>query len=239
MSNSQPAGGRVLQTLVGSLSSGSQAMLSGSHLVNQVPTSSDEPVVPAQTPTTIQSPAPLSEREKLDVFEGILDEVENANGAMVSPPQIVDPPLEPSVLAQAVPVAVTQQASQQPVGGYVGGRQKEMVGGSGLTASAELPGGVQLAEQEPIPEIPPEVESYIQHVEETAKTQPETVVIAPQSDATAAPAITPPRVVRVLPITKEQEEVGLRKNSSFSIRWLVEFGHKLAKMFVGQVVYRE
>lgn len=239
MSNSQPAGGRVLQTLVGSLSSGSQAMLSGSHLVNQVPASSDGQVVPVQSPMATPSPAPLSEEEKLDVFAGILDEVESINKAELSATQAVDPPLAPSVLAQAVPVAVTQQASQQPTAGYVGGRQKEMVGGGALTPSAELPGGVQLAEQEPIPEIPPEVESYIQHVEETAKTQPETIVIAPQRDVAAAPATTPPRVVRVLPITKEQEEVGLRKNSSFSIRWLVEFGHKLAKMFVGQVVYRE
>lgn len=138
-----------------------------------------------------------------------------------------------------MPIAATQPQDQpQPQGG---GRHKELLESSSLApaATGELPAGVQYVEHEKSPELSPEVESFIEQVEETDKTEPQTVVVAddlPQAAPTAAPA---PRVVRVLPITKAQEEVGMRKNSSFSIRWLVEFGHKIAKVFVGEVIYRK
>jgi hypothetical protein len=194
-------------------------------------------------------PAPVEDvldEAKLQIFEEVLNEVENTEpealqGNMQSvlqgDPTI--PEIDPSVLAQAVPIAVTQpQAQPQPQGG---GRQKETFDGrgSGTVASTELPGGMQYVEQEKVPELPPEVESYIEHVEADAQDDSQTVVIAEEAPVQPNAPVAPPRIVRVLPISKAQEEVGLRKNSTFSVRWLVEFGHKLAKMFVGQVIYRE
>lgn len=274
MSNSQPAGGRVLQNLVGSLSSGTQTMLSNSHLVTPQNTSDTVPqqpvtqsggllddsllsdAAPAQPVAAVQ-PAPeppvpptqsddLTDESKLAIFEDVLNEVENlepevlqANMQSVLQGDPTIPAVDPSVLDQAVPLAVTQQQqAPQPQGG---GRQKETFEGFGgsTVATTELPGGMQYVEQEKSPELPPEVESYIEHVEAAVQDDQQMVVVAEDVPAEATSPAAPPRIVRVLPISKAQEEVGMKKNPTFSVRWLVEFGHKLAKMFVGQVIYRE
>lgn len=313
MLNSQPAGGRLVQNVMSSLSPSSQALFSDSHMPQPSPatdqviaTGSTDPIFHSQTQTTPTDTAfgELDEATKLAIFDEILTEVEQGNKkpflaqAVPQPvvtPEPVEPALEqpvedqaavtqasevdtqqpagllepstvetaafeepqppitepaamdvqdevetpaaPSVLDQAVPVAVSQPQPQP----YGGGRQKELLESSSLapTASAELPGGVQYVEHEKSPEISPEVESFIEQVEEDNAAEAQAVVIA-QDAPQSAPSSTPaPRIVRVLPITKAQEEVGLRKNSSFSIRWLVEFGHKLAKIFVGEVIYRK
>lgn len=162
----------------------------------------------------------------------------------LDPDAVYQPSEDSGIFAQAIPAAVDQaqheldQQAQQQIP-QAGGRQKEHLEGSSNVAAPELPADIYYVEEEKNPEIPPEVESYIQHVEDAAKIEPQKIVVAQEAIPDLSGAPTPPRIVKVLPITKEQEEVGLRKSTSFSIRWLVEFGHKLAKALVGQVVYRE
>lgn len=287
MSQIQPAGGRLLQSLQSQASPSTQAMFAGTPVAPNTDPAVTSPVQSAPTdPTqlqfstavqsapvsdpTVQSPDEVDAATKLAIFEEVLDEVEqgtsteqpsgvpssdptalpgDANSVSASPQQAITSALDPNavyqpsedggIFAQAIPTAVDQlqqatlQQQQQS-----GGRQKERLEG-GTVAAPELPADMQYVEEEKNPEIPPEVESYIQHVEDAAKTQPTNVVIAQDQLPEDAATPAPPRLVKVLPITKEQEEVGLRKNTSFSIRWLVEFGHKLAKALVGQVVYKD
>ncbi len=262
MSQLPPAGGRLLQSLQSQMSPSTQQLFAGSAIVS-APQSSG-----ASIPTTAQqadshatdsfqlasptSPHDLDPEIKTKIFEEILEEVEQ--GTPSSPQQAVVSALDPNavyqpsqdagIFAHAVPLAVEQaqdemQQDQDLQQAQIGGRQKETLEGGGFVASAELPGDIQYIEEEPNPEIAPEVESYIQHVAEQAKTEPQTVVVAQDAVPTADGQPTPPRIVRVLPITKAQEEVGMRKNTSFSIRWLVEFGRKLANALHGQVIYRQ
>lgn len=280
MSNSQPAGSRLLQGLMRTASSDTQNMFAQARVVPQ--DSSATPVFPTQSDTvpsmSIQSSTPdpilattpssstgsddLDDGTKMALFDEVLNElrpetapvetvvVDSAPEAIPSDTAQLDAlQSEPaaqtdqfsdnaSVVAQALPMAV-QQAAQEDVQ-HVGGKQKEMLESSSLSVSTqELPGGMQAIEEEKSPELPPEVESYIQHVEEQAKVEPQTIVVAQEAPQTTTALPTPPRIVKVLPITRAQEEVGMKKNPSFSIRWLVEFGHKIAKIFAGEVIYRQ
>lgn len=102
----------------------------------------------------------------------------------------------------------------------------------------ESAAGVQAVEYEPKPELPPEVEGYLQQVEEHPDKLPDEIVVADgttQFSTTQQPAKKP---VIVLPITPEMEKAGASKPVHWSIRWLVEFSRKIMKMFVGEVVYR-
>ena len=93
-------------------------------------------------------------------------------------------------------------------------------------------------ETEKQPEISPEVESYLQRVEDNQESPAaELAKLIPQVAASASPA--PTEVVRVLPVTKETEELGHKKSPKFSIRWLVEWSDKVVKMFQGKAVYRK
>lgn len=249
MSNSQPAGSRLMQDLRSRVSPGSQSLLSSAYMTPQPAqtvssdpvgdqSNSDQSLMSAAAPAQVAGQAPdpqavqdISDLAKIDLFDQVLDEV--AEPAPQTP--------EPSVLSQAVPLAVQQQAQQQAQDQsmQVGGPKKESLdGGSFGVASMELPDGMTY-EVEPVPEIPPEVESYMSHVEKAAEIKPDTFVVAEDTVPDASQPAQPPRIVKVLPITKEQEAVGMKKNPTFSVRWLVEFGHKIAKMFAGEVVYRE
>ncbi|NCN45630.1 MAG: hypothetical protein COU63_03785 [Candidatus Pacebacteria bacterium CG10_big_fil_rev_8_21_14_0_10_36_11] len=98
--------------------------------------------------------------------------------------------------------------------------------------------GAQQVEVEPSPEIPPEVESYLQKVEQHQETAPQEIVIADGSQTQPNDHQYPSQPVVVLPITPEIEKQGAHKNPRFSIRWLVEWSHKVMKIFSGKVVYR-
>lgn len=147
----------------------------------------------------------------------------------------------PGVLAQAMPAAVTQAAVQdqlqyQP---QVGSSIKEQA--SGLTVehhTEQVPTGVQVVEHEPSPEISPEVESFIAKTTDHADQLPAEISIA-GDQITLTPSTLPKKPVIVLPITPEIEKEGARKNSKWSVRWLVEWSRKLMKMFSGEIIYRQ
>lgn len=99
--------------------------------------------------------------------------------------------------------------------------------------------GLQQVEYERSAELPPEVESYLDKVEENQDQTLDEVVIA---DGTTIPSLAHPPVkkpVIVLPITAAEEKEGQKKPLHLSIRWLVEWSKKIMKMFTGEVIYKE
>ena len=193
--------------------------------------------------TFVEPPAnfaePVVETEPVPAPE-LYDTPLQTIASALDPEAIYRPSETSGLFAQAIPTAVdqVQEQLQQQVP-QVGGRQKEAIEGGSTVAAPEMPADVQYVEEEKSHELPPEVESYIQKVEDIDKTQPQEIVVAEDVAPPAPSVAAPKRVVKVLPLTKEQEEIGIRKSPSFSIRWLVEYGHKLAKALVGQVVYHE
>lgn len=105
-------------------------------------------------------------------------------------------------------------------------------------ASVDVGGAVQHVEVEKNPEIPTEVEGFLQRVEDFSAKPPQEVVIADGTNEQAT-ANYPSRPVIVLPITQEEEKKGKNKSPRNSIRWLVEWSHKIVKMFAGKVIYRQ
>lgn len=104
-------------------------------------------------------------------------------------------------------------------------------------SSIDVGGAVQHVEVEKNPELPVEVEGFLQRVQDFSAQPPQEIVIA---DGTNEQATTnyPSRPVIVLPITEEEEKAGRNKSPRNSIRWLVEWSHKVIRMFAGKVIYR-
>ncbi len=222
-----------------------------------VPVAPTVPVVPntPDAPTAVQAALPqqqsdieipvveVPDGQKLDILSAVLDQIEAEKPAVAQsvPPQPVaspTPSVQPTVLDQALPIAVAAGANTlNPIGMPSRPVAKERAVSSDQHAT-ELAAGVQYVEQEPSPEIPVEVESFIQRVTDHTETSPHEVVIA--DGTTEQPkAAYPTRPVVVLPITEAIEDEGQKKSAKFSIRWLVEWSHKIIKMFAGKVIYRQ
>ena len=150
------------------------------------------------------------------------------------------------VMSQALPTAVAQvdqAARMQDELNPPKPRRvvKEAVEGgiSPDTQVIDAATGIGYVEQEKIPELPPEVEGFLKKVEAHAEQLPKEIVIADGTTDIKSSQQYPAQPVIVIPITSEIEKKGKRKNSKFSIRWLVEWSFKVMKMFSGKVVYRE
>lgn len=159
--------------------------------------------------------------QKLDTLESVLDDIQNA---------------VPHGVVQAVDQATDTLNPQQVT--VRSAKERIQPAGSIDTQAIDLGGGVQTVEQEKIPEIPVEVESFLQRVEDHHETAPTEVVIADGTSEVPTNAY-PSRPVIVLPITQEEEQEGAKKPTKFSFRWLVEFSRKIVKMFTGKVIYRQ
>lgn len=158
--------------------------------------------------------------QRLTTFESVLDELQNT---------------VPHGMVQAVDAATNTLNPQQPVSS-----SKERIEPIKTpdTQVVDAGGGVQTVEQERVPEIPVEVESYLQRVEDHRETAPTEVVIA--DGTTEVPTNQyPSKPVIVLPFTEEEEKEGMKQSPKNSFRWLVEFGHKIIKMFTGKVIYKQ
>jgi hypothetical protein len=103
----------------------------------------------------------------------------------------------------------------------------------------EVVGSSQAVEQEPSPELSPEVEKYIKKVKNNQIQPPKEVVVANQDTAPTSQSQYVSKPVIVLPITPQLEKKGQRKPPKFSIRWLVAWSQKIMKKFVGEVIYRQ
>ncbi len=149
-------------------------------------------------------------------------------------------PVQPAFPSYAVPLAVDQtiQSQLNPAYPVSIAKEKSEPGIRVEVPQVDMAAGVAAVEQERTPEISPEVEAYLSKVESHHDQQPQEVVFAdgttPQAQAThiAEPVI-------VIPITPQNEKEAQLKSTKFSIKWLVEWSHKLIKMFVGRVIYRQ
>lgn len=143
------------------------------------------------------------------------------------------------MVAQATPTAVDQAMYQQQVQmaqASGGSTAKETVSaGPAVEAGATL----QYVENEPNPEISPEVSEYLQHAEDHHKGEPHEVVVGEAQQDVPLATNMPKKSVVVLPITEEVDKKGGRKGPLHSVRWLVEWSRKLIKKFSGEIIYRQ
>jgi hypothetical protein len=206
------------------------------------------PAVPtvASVQSTFPEPLPVqtspSDSEKLDIMLGVLDklggQVEQAPSDSSQPPAAVPASVQDlSTIGQAWPQAFAASDPLNPPHAVRTGPKEA----TESTASPDQTGaevtGIQYVEEEKNPEIPVEVEGYLQSVEERAAEKPPEIIIADGSGESENVSY-PSRPVVVLPITEEVEEAGKKKNPNFSIRWLVEWSQRIIKMFAGKVVYK-
>lgn len=207
--------------------------------------------VPAQAPQIVAEPPvqmpPVAEEQVLQGEQMHTQDVQTTSPTPLAQPMTTpaDTVLELDVsdgvtaLAQAVPEAALQATNTlnpaRPTStakeSFDATRSNEVTPDSGT--------GLQYVEQEKTPEVPVEVESYLQKVEEQSEHLPEEIVIADGTTADQLSSKTPAQPVIVLPITPSVEKAGEKKNPTWSVRWLVEWSRRVMKMFVGKVVYRE
>lgn len=112
------------------------------------------------------------------------------------------------------------------------------LGATTAANATEVGANIQYVEQERNPELPVEVEGFLQHVEDNFDQAPEEIVLADLEEPQPLPTKVPKQSVVVLPITPDQEKVAARKGTKFSVKWLVEWSRKIMKIFEGSVVYR-
>jgi len=126
------------------------------------------------------------------------------------------------------------------------GRAKEMLNQQ-LTESVKAQESAveTQAEVAPNPELV-ELSKEIQEVSKETKEQREQALIKEKQqeiNTLATEATTPVAVsdkpVVVLPITQKSKEEAKFKTTKYSVRWLLEWCKKVAKMFSGAVVYKE
>ena len=258
MSDSSSAGRLrgILRTSFAQGQSGVSAVVAAPPTL-QISQSSSAAMVPPAPITPMASDQPLSTQDKIDLFDQILHDIEN-EAASVAPPSapaplpnptpvavaspVVTPTYQPPMMApvpQAVPLAVQQvvDAQRNPVSPTTSA--KESIATLPVAEMAmELPVGVQTLEQERNPELGPEVEGFLQRVEDHHEQHPQEIVVADGSQLLPTQQYMAQPVV-VLPITPEIESQGKNKSTKMSVRWLVEWSRKIMKMFSGKVIYHQ
>lgn len=137
-------------------------------------------------------------------------------------------------------IALQSLASQDPLNPPHAGKsgtKKETAGAAEPSPAMEVP-GVQVVEHEPNVEIAPEVQGWIEKVEQEKLNIPENIVVADKTagQPTGKYASEP---VLVLPATQQQVNSGLHASVKQSIRWLATWCFRIMKKFKGIVVYRE
>lgn len=154
--------------------------------------------------------------------------------------ELIDQNLDTGELAQVLPQAVL--SATDTLNPAVATRTAKESAGSitpDNSSQVEAGGGIQAVEQEKNPELSPEVEGFINKVENNADQLPKEIVIADAIKNLPQNHPLPKQAVVIVPITPEIEKEGEKKSPKFSIRWLVEWSRKVMKMFVGRVIYRD
>lgn len=138
--------------------------------------------------------------------------------------------------AVAGPVLQTLAGAPQPAP-VAGGRRKELSSVPEVpTAAAEVP--LQPAEIEPAAETSPELDKFIEKVEEQRVRPPAETVVAQTAPQPVPTTVTQPVVV--LPASQKTLAKGKSKSVSSSLRWLVEWcARQIRKFKDALVVYRE
>lgn len=158
---------------------------------------------------------------------------------MADQAQPLNTPLpDPSTAVTAGPVIQTLAGPPQPPSPPAGRRKESTaaVPAEVPAPSAEVPG--QPAEFEPQPETSPELDKFIEKVEEERVRPPAETVVAQATPQPVPPTVTQP--VLVLPASQKTIDSGKRKNVTHSVRWLVEWCWRQIRKFKDiLVVYRE
>lgn len=247
----------------GGVTIGKLSQLTPTQAVGQATSSSPTVLPPAQPPQPPQSIA-----QQLEVAEQVLSEFGTAPTPVPPPTPTVSAANVPDSLgslAQAMPQTLTTvlpDPLNPPHPSPVGQAKKELYQvGPGVPAqelltapdavasesigsaeavapTPEYPSGIQTVEQEPVPEISPEVESFLKQAEQQPDQLPQEIVIADNQEISSV-THHPKQPVVVLPITAQDQAEGKNKDLRFSLRWLVEWSIKIMKKFSGKVIYRE
>lgn len=144
-------------------------------------------------------------------------------------------PSIPVVDQAAIQSIIANDPLNPPYAGKSGAKKE--VSGSSDVSPIEVP-GVQVVEHEPNVEISPEVQGWIEKVEQEKLHLPDNIVVAdqtaqqPTGNYAAAPVI-------VLPMTEDQMNSGLKASVKNSVKWLATWCVRVMKKFQGSVVYRE
>lgn len=186
-----------------------------------------------------------SQTQALAVLDQVLSEVESRVVDQVSatPPTESFPAAVDTMgnMAQVVPQAINR-ATDTLNPAIVSPVVKEKFGESLSTdtTKTEMAGSSGPVEVEPIREMemPVEVESYLQKVDNNPDQLPQEIVIADDGQIIRSKSFSKQPVI-VLPMTEEELEKGKKKSPHFSVRWLVEWSEKIMKMFNGKVIYRQ
>ncbi len=192
--------------------------------------------------TSPVTPTPLPETDALALLEQAINEAsaksdEARKAAEEAMQQAVK---ETGELAQVMPQAILNATNTlNPATPTT--TAKESLGSKtpDNSSQAESGTGIQAVEIEKNPELPPEVEGYLNKVEQQADQLPKEIVIVDAIKNLPQNHPLPKQAVVVVPITPAIEEAGAKKSPKFSVRWLVEWSHKIMKMFVGKVIYRK
>ncbi len=189
---------------------------------------------------------PTTQGQALDVLDQVLTEVEQQLPASTSQTDVVSQvPNQPSPdplasMAQVMPQTISQATDTlNPTAAALPAKEK-FTEGMSANITTEVAGNSGPVETEPPREMemPVEVESYLQKVDNNPTQLPQEIVVADDGQTVHTKAF-PKQPVIVLPLTEEQIEQGKKKSLHFSIRWLVEWSEKIMKMFSGKVIYRQ
>jgi len=183
--------------------------------------------------TSNQDQSQMTDDKKLDILDQVISEVETSS---IKNSPTVNQPMEPSVLDAVMPEATLQATDTLNPQAAMTTAKEKVEATQVIEAPADIGGSAQV-EQEKTPELPVEVEQYLSHVEDNADQLPQQIVVT-GDDIAIEPSHRPTTPVIVLPITPENEKEAQFKGPSWSIRWLVEWSHKIIKKFVGKVIYR-
>ncbi len=199
------------------------------------PTPLAQPTQPVQSNLTAQSDA-------LSVLEAAIAQASQHSDAarQAAEKTLQQATEETGELAQVLPNAIlTATNTLNPSTPTTTAKEAEGLKSPDKGNQAEAGTGIQAVEIEKNPELPPEVEGFINKVEQQADQLPKEIVIADAIKNLPQHHPLPKQPVVILPITPDVEKAGATKSPKFSVRWLVEWSRRIMKMFVGKVIYRQ
>lgn len=158
----------------------------------------------------------------LDLVEQLIEEKENEERRTQDEGSNVTDQVLPGFLAT------------DPYQNMTGSPVKERIGQGQIIEQGVSAGPLEV---ERSPELPVEVEGFLEKVEEDQNQLPQEIVVGDGQNLPPVSVIQKTPVV-VLPLTEEEQKSGEKKSPKFSIRWLVEFSKKLIKMFSGKIIYK-
>lgn len=118
----------------------------------------------------------------------------------------------------------------------------ETVEAAEVVPLAEVAGSAEVAPNQELAELSKELQEVSKETKEQrdqAEIKQKQQEISDLAAAAATPVAVSDKPVVVLPITAKSKEEAKFKSTKYSVKWLVEWCEKIAKVFSGAVVYKE